>query len=329
MTDNHTVNDEINSDEKPAVSTEVTETALEDGSGYDAAAKRLFSNKTVIAVLLGLIVPEISGAPDLTDIMYSPVTAENIDTESIILDNTESDPMKDSSIVFDVLVHTADYGTYGLNIVFDIEIQNEFNPGYPILNRCIYYGSRLIDVQLRGIHGKNKYGRLRKVYCLFIRPSMGKNIKGGVQTYNMTPKITYPEGFKPAGVKQGDEDLLEIILAQEGKCSDSDIGLLKFLNSLLSRKGDGLEEFVDTQTEEFAKLEEEAENMGKLEKALKEMYVAEGKAEGIIGLCQDLNYNNETIAEVLMKKLDISNSEAQKWIKWYYSENLKSTGASQ
>jgi hypothetical protein len=45
-------------------------------------------------------------------------------------------------------------------------------------------------------------------------------------------------------------------------------------------------------------------------------------AYGIISFALDLNYSNEQILATLQKKLDITTSQADKYLEQYYSNNL-------
>ena len=56
--------------------------------------------------------------------------------------------------------------TFFLHI--DIEVQNDYKPGYPIIKRGIYYAARDICSQLGVLTEETNYDVLRKAYSIWI-----------------------------------------------------------------------------------------------------------------------------------------------------------------
>ena len=49
-----------------------------------------------------------------------------------------------------------------MEIIVNVEAQNKYNPGYPLIKRGVYYVSRMISAQ-NGVDFKNgEYGKLKK-----------------------------------------------------------------------------------------------------------------------------------------------------------------------
>ena len=62
-----------------------------------------------------------------------------------------------------------------IRLIINVEAQTAFNPGYPLTKRAIYYCSRMISAQHGPIFTKSEYGKIRKVYSIWIctQPSDG------------------------------------------------------------------------------------------------------------------------------------------------------------
>lgn len=55
-----------------------------------------------------------------------------------------------------------------IRLIINVEAQTKFKPGYPLTKRAIYYCSRMISVQHGPIFTKSEYGKIRKVYSIWI-----------------------------------------------------------------------------------------------------------------------------------------------------------------
>ena len=62
-----------------------------------------------------------------------------------------------------------------IRLIINVEAQTKFKPGYPLTKRAIYYCSRMISAQHGPIFTKSEYGKIRKVYSIWIctQPSDG------------------------------------------------------------------------------------------------------------------------------------------------------------
>ena len=62
-----------------------------------------------------------------------------------------------------------------IRLIINVEAQTKFKPGYPLTKRAIYYCSRMISAQHGSIFTKSEYGKIRKVYSIWIctQPSDG------------------------------------------------------------------------------------------------------------------------------------------------------------
>ena len=62
-----------------------------------------------------------------------------------------------------------------IRLIINVEAQTKFKPEYPLTKRAIYYCSRMISAQHGPIFTKSEYGKIRKVYSIWIctQPSDG------------------------------------------------------------------------------------------------------------------------------------------------------------
>lgn len=62
-----------------------------------------------------------------------------------------------------------------IRLIINVEAQTKFKPEYPLTKRAIYYCSRMISAQHDPIFTKSEYGKIRKVYSIWIctQPSDG------------------------------------------------------------------------------------------------------------------------------------------------------------
>ncbi len=159
--------------------------ATKDKEQYDEAAKRLLRHKSILAHILIRTIDEFKGmdwrevenliegepligavpvGPGLTNKAYSE--ADQGDRQIIGL-NTESAEQNEGLTRFDSLFHVrTKEGT--ASIIMNIEAQKDEPDRYPILNRAIYYASRMISSQKAREFTKQRYGEIKKVYSIWI-----------------------------------------------------------------------------------------------------------------------------------------------------------------
>ena len=55
-----------------------------------------------------------------------------------------------------------------IRLIINLEAQNEFHPGYPLIKRALYYVSRLISAQHGTEFTHGHYEKIKKVYSIWI-----------------------------------------------------------------------------------------------------------------------------------------------------------------
>lgn len=92
-------------------------------------------------------------------------------------------------LIFDVYVPGYDEADDGIRkIIVNIEAQNEFNPGYELLNRGIYYVAREISSQYGREFVSSDYDSIKKVYSIWLCVNPNNNQSNGITEYSLSEK---------------------------------------------------------------------------------------------------------------------------------------------
>ena len=55
-----------------------------------------------------------------------------------------------------------------IGLILNVEAQNQFHPGYPLIKRGIYYCCRMVSSQYGTVFTKSHYEKIKKVYSIWI-----------------------------------------------------------------------------------------------------------------------------------------------------------------
>lgn len=112
---------------------------------YDAAFKKVFARKDVLAGILLNVVPEYRELT-LEDVMYRLSTDVTNDKYANV--TVTKDVSTGSAVDYDLVTTCYVNGeNKDYHLIFDLEMQRKFNPGYKLIDRAVYYASRLITRQ--------------------------------------------------------------------------------------------------------------------------------------------------------------------------------------
>ncbi|MCD7957380.1 MAG: Rpn family recombination-promoting nuclease/putative transposase [Lachnospiraceae bacterium] len=191
----------------------------DDETQYDTCAKDLLARKSILAHILRSTVDDFQEmSPDeVEECIEDEIYAGVVPTEPGLTNraqvttggdkitglNTVQSEKQEGLAVFDILfyVRTRD----GLSrIIINVEAQKDEPSGYDILNRAIFYVSRLISSQKeRDFKGK-KYDDLKRVYSIWICMNMEECIWNYVHLTN--------DSILSDHIWKGKLDLLNIVL---------------------------------------------------------------------------------------------------------------------
>ena len=139
--------------------------ATESKAQYDASAKRLLGQKSILAHILVKTVDEfqgmnprevekyIEGTPCISTVPVEPglTNAVKRNGERMTGFNTESGELYEGLVRFDIVFYVRLPGKAGrgelTQVIINVEAQKDEPGGYEILNRAIFYVSRLISSQ--------------------------------------------------------------------------------------------------------------------------------------------------------------------------------------
>ena len=217
-------------------------TSAGDKASYDAACKRLLANAIILAWIMKSCVREyrdcsireiaekyIEGQPLIAQAAVNP--DEGIDGEQIKGTSTEDSTINEGTVTYDIRFYAVvPVSGEKIRLIVNIEAQNDFYPGYPIIKRAIYYCSRMISSQYGTEFTESHYEKIRKVYSIWICLKPPRNRKNSINRYSIREEIL------TGGVSENarDYDLLTVIMICLGDSGDDASGILKLLEVLLS-----------------------------------------------------------------------------------------------
>lgn len=162
---------------------------------YDTAAKVLLAHKTILSRILVATVDEFKGmSPEevegyiegdvhVGNVPVDPGMTNSETGERIVGLNTVQPEIREGYVTFDVIFYVRMRD--GLSqIIINVEAQKDDPSGYDILNRAIFYVSRLVSSQKeRDFTGRN-YNGLKRVYSIWICMNMDECIWNHVHLTN-------------------------------------------------------------------------------------------------------------------------------------------------
>lgn len=193
--------------------------AAGDKAQYDTRVKRLLAQKSILAHILVKIVDEfkgmkpedvvkyIEGEPSISVVPVEPGLANmektNATGQRIVGLNTENAEINEGLVRFDIIFYVRMKN--GLSqIIVNIEAQKDEPTEYKILNRAIFYVSRLISSQKERDFVNTNYDDIKQVFSIWICMNMDDNSLSHIH-------LTKDEMLKPYNWK-GNLDLLNIVL---------------------------------------------------------------------------------------------------------------------
>ena len=220
--------------------------AAGDKAQYDTRVKRLLAQKSILAHILVKTIDEfkgmkpedvvkyIEGEPSISVVPVEPGLANMEKTDAagqrIVGLNTENAEINEGLVRFDIIFYVRMKN--GLSqIIVNIEAQKDEPTEYKILNRAIFYVSRLISSQKERDFENSSYDDIKRVYSIWVCMNMDENSMSHV---HLTKEDLI--GFYEW---KGDLDLLNIVmlgLAKNLPEHDETYELHRLLGALLSQE---------------------------------------------------------------------------------------------
>ena len=290
--------------------------ATDKDAQYDNSAKRLIAHKIILARILVKTVEEfkgmdplevaalIEGLPYISAVPVEPGLTNAVHFQNgqrLVGFNTENQELNEGLVRFNIVFYVRMKD--GLSqIIINVEAQKDEPGEYEILNRAVFYVSRLISSQKERDFENSSYDDIKCVYSIWICMNMEENTMSHIHLTK--------EDLIGSYEWKGNLDLLNIImigLAKELPEHDETYELHRLLGALLSRELT-VDEKLDIIGKEYdIPLEEnfrkDMSTMCNLSQGVKEEGIAIGRAEGEAGLITKM-YKNGLSIELIASATD-------------------------
>ena len=264
--------------------------ATDRDAQYDNSAKRLIAHKFILARILVKTVEEfkgmdplevaalIEGLPYISAVPVEPGLTNAVHFQNgqrLVGFNTENQELNEGLVRFDIVFYVRMKD--GLSqIIINVEAQKDEPSDYEILNRAVFYVSRLVSSQKERDFENSSYDDIKSVYSIWICMNMEENTMSHIHLTK--------EDLIGSYEWKGNLDLLNIImigLAKELPEHDETYELHRLLGALLSRELtiDEKLDIIDIPLEE--NFRKDMSTMCNLSQGVKEEGIAIGRREGL------------------------------------------------
>ena len=286
--------------------------ATDQDAQYDDKAKRLLGNKIILAHILVKTVDEfkgmnpknvvsyIEGEPFISVVPVEPglTNAEQEkDGQRIVGLNTENAEINEGLIRFDIIFYVRMKDGIS-QVIVNLEAQKDEPTGYHILNRAVFYVSRLVSSQKeRDFVGIN-YNDIKRVFSIWVCMNMDENSMDYVHLTDDKLLGSYPW--------KGGIDLLNIVLigiSNELPEHDEKYELHRLLSTLLSMEL-SVDEKLGIMAKEYNiavddRIREDVSAMCNLSQGIRDNTLAE-----VIMTMHEKGYTSAQIAEIVKKTIE-------------------------
>ena len=280
---------------------------------YDDKAKQLIGHKIILAHILVNTVEEfkgmnpadvvqyIEGEPHIGSVPIDGGVTNVEKQEKVIGLNTENSEINEGMIRFDIIFYVRIQD--GLSqIIVNVEAQKAEPSSYDILNRAIFYVSRMISSQKGRDFVKSNYNNIKRVYSIWICMNMDEHSMSHIHLTR--DDIIGSHNWK------GDINLLNIVLvglAEDLPEKTEKYELHRLLGALLSSKLN-VDEKLDIIGNEFripleSDIRKDVSEMCNLSQGIEERGVEKGLAEAAIRMYKK-GYSIEQISDILAMDIE-------------------------
>lgn len=173
--------------------------AADAKAAYDAQAKKLLSDRQLLAWIMKYTVKEfenctmeetiaaIEGEPEVASVPVYP----GLSGRAVTGMPQESSIPWEGTATFDVRFFAIVPGGERIKLILDVEAQKEFDPGYDLVSRGIFYNARQLSSQLDTEFTGKDYGGIKKVYSIWICISVPEKYADTITEYSIRPRDLY------------------------------------------------------------------------------------------------------------------------------------------
>lgn len=283
---------------------------------YDAACKRILSEKIILAWIMKSSLAEyrdldvkeiaekyIEGEPAVGE---TPVHQDETNPR-IKGSNTEDTSINEGTVTYDILFRAVAPGSgEPIALIINVEAQNDFNPGYPLLKRGIYYCGRMLSAQHGTEFANSHYEKVKKVYSIWVCMKPDEGWKNTITRYSIWEENLV--GNAHADIAS--YDLISLVMLCLGPAAGGgEVEVLKLLDVLLSAEVEPQKKQQVLQNEfnipMTKKLAEEVSEMCNLSRGVME----KGRLNGLLDSVRALMDSAQISAEKAMDMLKISKED--------------------
>ena len=292
--------------------------ATDQDAQYDDKAKRLLGNKIILAHILVKTVDEFKGMnpkdvvsyieggpfisvvpvePGLTNIEKIPSNDGLENGQRIVGMNTAHAETNEGLVRFDIIFYVRMKDGIS-QVIVNVEAQKDEPSGYHILNRAVFYVSRLVSSQKERDFVKTNYNDIRRVFSIWVCMGMDESSMAYVHLAKDDLLGSYPW--------KGRLDLLNIVLigiSNELPEHDEKYELHRLLSTLLSMELT-VDEKLGIIEKEYSivvddRIREDVSAMCNLSQGIKDNTLAE-----VIMTMHEKGYDSAQIAEIVKKTIE-------------------------
>ncbi len=207
-------------------------------------AKKLLSSKKILAWILKYCVEEfkdcsiadirdryIIGIPETASVPVLPDetnAAAMVNADRISGERTEDTSVTEGKVTFDIRFRAITPHNDLVQLIINIEAQRSRHTSYPLLKRAMYYVSRLISSQYGVDFDKAQYGKIKKVYSIWLCMDAPDD-RGGITRYHMQEEPEYGNILN----EKEDYDLQQVVMVYVAHArADMENRLLNLLGEL-------------------------------------------------------------------------------------------------
>lgn len=283
---------------------------------YDAACKEVLSEQGIAAYIMKTCVEEfkdipvkeiiryIQGKPEVGVVLVNP-QGEVTRIEGL---QNESKSESEATVTFDVRFTVQAPGTgETIKLIINLEAQNDFHPGYPLIKRGVYYCSRLISSQYGTVFVKSDYGSIQKVYSIWVCVNPTQKTEYSITSYHMMEKNIVGS----VQAKRQHYDLLNVVMVCLGNKKYTELnGLLRLLNMMMVDNYLTKQEKRQILTEEFdieitPELERGVDKMCNLSEGIEKKGFDKGREEEKLASARRMIAKGKFTAEDISELADL------------------------
>jgi len=293
-----------------------TVSVTDKNAEYNEYAKRILSEKIILAHILVKVVSEfkymtpeeavtlIEGEPEIASI---PVNPGETNMPHIKGADTDSTVPNEGTVTFDIRFDVKyPKGKETIKLLIGIEAQKKYNPGYDIVTRGIFYGARMISSQLETEFHNSDYDNVKKVYSIWICMNVPQYAENTITAYEIKKRNIVGE-FPEGKTRYDLMSVVVICLSKKPADETNKLKLHRLLGTLFSSQLE-VEEKKAILTDEYhipmnEELERSVNSMCNLAEGIAEeaekIGVEKGERKGGVLALNKIGFSIEKISEEL------------------------------